>query len=41
MFGDVTIDPDLRYYCACVERTNFRPKLLDEILDERGLKNSS
>lgn len=30
--------PDLRYYCACVERTNFRPKLLDEILHERGLK---
>lgn len=29
---------DLRYYCACVERTNFRPKLLDEILHERGLK---
>lgn len=31
-------DEDPRYYCACVERTNFRPKLLDEILDERGLK---
>lgn len=30
---------DSRYYCACVERTNFRPKLLDEILHERGLKN--
>ena len=30
--------PDRRYYCACVERTNFRPKLLDEILHERGLK---
>lgn len=29
---------DSRYYCACVERTNFRPKLLDEILHERGLK---
>lgn len=29
---------DTRYYCACVERTNFRPKLLDEILHERGLK---
>ena len=29
---------DNRYYCACVERTNFRPKLLDEILHERGLK---
>lgn len=29
---------DLRYYCACVERTNFRPILLDQILEERGLK---
>lgn len=29
---------DPRYYCACVEQTNFRPKLLDEILHERGLK---
>lgn len=36
----MTLDqvPDPRYYCACVERTNFRPKLLDEILHERGLK---
>lgn len=33
-----TEEQDLRYYCACVERTNFRPKLLDEILHERGLK---
>lgn len=31
-------EPDPRYYCACVERTNYRPKLLDEILHERGLK---
>ena len=30
--------PDPRYYNACVERTNFRPKLLDEILHERGLR---
>jgi len=30
--------PDPRYYNASVERTNFRPKLLDEILHERGLK---
>ncbi len=30
--------PDDRYYCACVERTNFRPILLDKILEERGLK---
>ena len=29
---------DERYYCACVERTNFRPILLDDILKERGLK---
>ena len=29
---------DRRYYSACVEHTNFRPKLLDEILHERGLK---
>ena len=32
------VEEDDRYYCACVERTNFRPKLLDEILHERGLK---
>lgn len=31
--------PDDRYYCACVERTNFRPILLDQILSERGLNN--
>lgn len=29
---------DLRYYNACVEKTGFRPKLLDEILSERGMK---
>lgn len=29
--------PDERYYCACVEHTYFRPKLLDEILHERGI----
>lgn len=29
-------DIDPRYYCACVEHTNFRPKLLDEILKESG-----
>lgn len=29
---------DPRYYCASVEHTNFRPKLLDEILFECGLK---
>lgn len=36
--GDKLEEEDTRYYCACVERTNFRPKLLDEILHERGLK---
>ena len=35
--SELTVE-DKRYYCACVERTNFRPKLLDEILNERGLK---
>lgn len=35
MYGD-GVDP--RYYNASVEKTNFRPKLLDEILHERGLK---
>lgn len=30
--------PDVRYFCACVERTNFRPILLDDILKQRGLK---
>jgi calcineurin-like phosphoesterase family protein len=29
---------DLRYYCACVERTGFRPILLDDILKERNLR---
>ena len=29
---------DDRYYCACVEHTDFRPKLLDDILKERNLK---
>ena len=28
---------DERYYCACVERTNFRPILLDDILKERKI----
>lgn len=28
---------DSRYYCACVERTNFRPILLDDILKERNI----
>lgn len=38
MTDDTFEHVDDRYYCACVERTNFRPKLLDEILHERGLK---
>jgi len=33
---DGSADP--RYYCACVERTNFRPIPLDAILKEVGLK---
>ena len=33
-----TVEDDDKYYCACVERTNFRPILLDQILSERGLK---
>src|SRR6185312_5622328 len=37
------IHPDLdyedkRYRCVCVEQTNFRPILLDDILKEAGLK---
>lgn len=30
-------ESDPRYYCACVEQTDFRPKLLDDILKERGI----
>jgi calcineurin-like phosphoesterase family protein len=29
---------DKRYVNVCVEQTNFRPKLLDEVLHEAGLK---
>lgn len=42
--GDPTYDDlletvdDSRYFCACVERTNFRPIELDQILTERGIK---
>lgn len=36
MTGVVTED-DPRYFCACVEQTNFRPILLDDILKQRGL----
>lgn len=35
--GEREAYPDKRYYCACVERTNFRPILLDDILKERGI----
>lgn len=28
---------DERYYCACVEHTDFKPKLLDDILKERNI----
>lgn len=35
---DFSNETDDRYYCACVEKTNFRPKLLDDILKERGLR---
>ena len=38
MFGRHQLQSnDERYYCACVEQTNFRPKLLDDILKERGI----
>lgn len=29
--------PDSRYFCACVEQTNFRPILLDDILKQRKI----
>lgn len=39
MFGNHELQSDdKRYYCACVERTNYRPIELDQILSERGLK---
>lgn len=28
---------DPRYFCACVEQTNFRPILLDDILKQRNI----
>lgn len=38
MFGRHKLQSnDERYYCACVEQTNFRPILLDDILKERGI----
>lgn len=32
-----TEEPDLRYKNVCVEQTNFRPILLDDVLKERGI----
>lgn len=38
MFGRHQLQSDdERYFCACVERTNFRPILLDDILKARGV----
>lgn len=34
--GGVIDDP--RYFCACVEQIGYTPMLLDDILEERGLK---
>lgn len=34
---DQTPYPDSRYFSACVEQTDFRPILLDDILKQRGL----
>jgi calcineurin-like phosphoesterase family protein len=38
-FGDSLLGRPLddRYFCACVEQTNFRPILLDDILKQRGI----
>lgn len=37
--GDALLQgDDPRYFCACVERTEFKPILLGKILKERGLK---
>lgn len=38
MFGRHQLQSDdERYFCACVEQTNFRPILLDDILKARGV----
>lgn len=38
MFGRHELQSnDERYFCACVEQTNFRPILLDDILKARGI----
>lgn len=31
--------PDTRYRCVSVEHTDFRPVLLDKVLDEAGVRN--
>lgn len=38
-YGDTLLGKPLddRYFCACVEQTNFRPILLDDILKQRGI----
>lgn len=38
MFGRHELQSnDERYFCACVEQTNFRPILLDDILKQKGI----
>lgn len=38
LYGDSLLGhDDDRYFCACVEQTNFRPILLDDILKARGV----
>lgn len=39
-YGDALLGKPLdpRYFCACVEQTNFRPIELDEILSKTGVK---
>lgn len=34
---DSVPEPDTRYFCACVEQTDFRPILLDDILKARNI----
>lgn len=38
-YGDALLGKPLddRYFCACVEQTNFRPILLDDILKQRNI----
>lgn len=36
-YDEGALEPDHRYFCACVEQTDFRPILLDDILKSRGL----